>query len=143
MKIKIDYNQCNNAIECKKCLEYCPAGVFMIYPKGNHKTLDPNLGDHSLVDVDEFKKLEICTKYLKKNLTTISSMLTDLTSLVKQLVVVNPPNMVPVAMDVPSTSKAIPSNISPILSKISFVLDTSSLKNLKPPMYKGEEKDCK
>jgi len=31
VKIKIDYTKCTNPKECRKCVNLCPAGVFMLY----------------------------------------------------------------------------------------------------------------
>ena len=32
-KIEIDKDKCRNALECRKCLEVCQAGVFFAYPR--------------------------------------------------------------------------------------------------------------
>ena len=37
IKILIDTKKCTDPDKCKKCLEVCPAGVFMLVPVGKHK----------------------------------------------------------------------------------------------------------
>ena len=37
MKIKIDSNKCKNPDECMKCVQVCPAKIFILKPRGTKK----------------------------------------------------------------------------------------------------------
>ena len=103
------------------------------------EALDPNLGDHGLVDALDFKRLVDRTAMLEKNITSINQNLTDLTTLVKNLVV-HPASVAPGVGEASRPPLAVQVGGDP---GISFTTPevSNSLKNLKPPSYKGEEKD--
>ena len=119
------------------------------------EALDPGLGDHGLVDMADFCLLQTRTVCLESHIASINQNLTDLTNLVKNIVInpafrapgiggaLQPPPVEPqvqatllgggdVAQQPPAgTSGVNPSITSPLMtSEIS-----NSLKNLKPPTF--------
>lgn len=35
--IRVDVKKCSNPLACRKCLEICPIGVFLTYPRNKRK----------------------------------------------------------------------------------------------------------
>ena len=123
--------------------------------------LDLGLGDHGLVDMVDFCLLQTRTTCLESHIASINQNLTDLTNLVKNIVI-NPvfmapqnggalqPSLVEPQVQVtqlgggdgaqhPSTRT---SGVNPpITSPVTMPEISNSLKNLKPPTFRGEEKD--
>ena len=105
------------------------------------EAIDPGLGDHGLVDVIDFCRLEVCTTFLEKHLANTNQDLTDLTTLVKNMVL-NPNLVAPGVGEAAQASPTVPVSVNPILPSSSATSDASNAaKHLKPSSFKGEEKD--
>ena len=127
------------------------------------EALDPNLGDHGLVDMVDFCLLQTRIECLESHIASINQNLTNLTNLVKNIVI-NPAFMAlgtggvlqpsPVEPQVQVTQLgggdgakhpcAWTSGVNPpITSPVTMPEISNSLKNLKPLTFRGEEKDQK
>ena len=56
VEIEIDHQECTPPPECAKCLQSCPQGVFMNYPR-DRRTPGGNAGDWVVVPV----QMTLCT----------------------------------------------------------------------------------
>ena len=117
--------------------------------------LDPGLGDHGLVDMVDFCLFQMHTACLESHIASINQNLTDLTNLVKNIVI-NPTFMAPGTGGALQPSLVQPqvqvtqsgggdgaqhpsagtSGVNPpITSPVTMPEISNSLKNLKPPMF--------
>ena len=125
------------------------------------EALDPDLGDHGLVDMVDFCLLQMCTTCLESHIASINQNLTDLTTLVKNIMI--NPAFVPPRTGGASQSSPVEPQVQvtllgrgdgthhpsagtsgvnpPITSPVTTPKIPNSLKNLKPPTFPREEKD--
>ena len=117
--------------------------------------LDPGLGDHGLVDMVDFCLLQMRKACLESYIASINQNLTDLTNLVKNIVI-DPTFMAPGTSGALQPSPVEPqvqvtqlgkgdgaqhpcagtSGVNPLITSLVMTLEISnSLKNLKPPTF--------
>ena len=126
-----------------------------------NEELDLGLGDHGLVDMVDFCLFQTCTTCLESHIASINQNLTDLTNLVKNIVInpafmalgtgggLQPPPVEPQVQATPLGGGDVAQQPSVGTSGVNHVITSpvttpkisNSFKNLKPPTFKGEEKD--
>ena len=125
------------------------------------EALDPDLGDHGLVDMVDFCLRKMRTEGLELHIASINQNLMDLTTLVKNIVInlvfmppgtggASQPSLVEPQVHVTESGggdgaqhpSAETSGVNPpIILPVTTPEISNSLKNLKPSMFQGEEKD--